>query len=66
MIMPNYGFNEWGHTFFYMEELFAAPIHYGFVLMGWAFFALVPLLVQMLDRMGTLIPIVAAENVKNG
>ncbi|MEC8849368.1 MAG: methane monooxygenase/ammonia monooxygenase subunit C, partial [Pseudomonadota bacterium] len=39
MIMPNLGLNEWGHTFFYAEELFAAPIHWGFVLLGWATFA---------------------------
>jgi len=65
MIMPNYGFNEWGHTFFYAEELFAAPIHYGFVLLGWAFFALVPLVVQVVERMAKLIPIVAEENVRN-
>jgi len=64
MIMPNYGFNEWGHTFFYAEELFAAPIHYGFVVLGWAFFALVPLLVQIMSRMAELIPEVAAQEDK--
>ena len=64
MIIPNYGFNEWGHTFFYAEELFAAPIHYGFVVLGWAFFALVPLLVQILARMAQLIPEVAAQEDK--
>ena len=31
-IMPNLGLNEWGHTFFYAEELFAAPIHWGLVM----------------------------------
>jgi len=61
MIMPNYGFNEWGHTFFYAEELFAAPIHYGFVVLAWAFFALVPLLVQIMTRMAELIPQVARQ-----
>ena len=40
LMMPTLGYNEWGHTFFYAEELFAAPIHYGFVLMGWGFFGL--------------------------
>ncbi len=50
MIMPNLGFNEWGHTFFYAEELFAAPIHWGFVLLGWAVFAAAGLLVQVLTR----------------
>lgn len=50
MIMPNLGLNEWGHTFFYAEELFAAPIHWGFVLLGWATFAAGGLLVQILSR----------------
>ncbi|HBC55718.1 MAG TPA: methane monooxygenase/ammonia monooxygenase subunit C [Gammaproteobacteria bacterium] len=39
MIMPNLGLNEWGHTFFYAEELFAAPIHWGFVVLAWGLFA---------------------------
>jgi len=55
MIMPNYGFNEWGHTFWYAEELFAAPIHWGFVLLGWSLFFLVPLGVQIFTNMGRLI-----------
>ena len=55
MIMPNYGFNEWGHTFFYAEELFAAPIHYGFVFLGWSLFFLVPLAMQLISQMARLI-----------
>lgn len=55
MIMPNYGFNEWGHTFFYAEELFAAPIHWGFVFLGWSLFFLVPLAVQLFTNMARLI-----------
>lgn len=31
MAGPVVAFNEWGHTFFYAEELFAAPVHWGFV-----------------------------------
>lgn len=50
MIMPNLGFNEWGHTFFYAEELFAAPIHWGFVLLGWSAFAAGGFLIQALTR----------------
>lgn len=50
MIMPNLGFNEWGHTFFYAEELFAAPIHWGFVLLGWSAFAAGGFLIQALNR----------------
>lgn len=54
MIMPNVGFNEWGHTFFYAEELFSAPIHYGFVLLGWSSFAAGGLLLQVLGRVNEL------------
>ncbi|MBI5257619.1 MAG: methane monooxygenase/ammonia monooxygenase subunit C [Burkholderiales bacterium] len=50
MIMPNLGFNEWGHTFFYAEELFAAPIHWGFVMLGWSSFAAGGLLTQIATR----------------
>lgn len=50
LMMPNLGYNEWGHTFFYAEELFAAPIHYGFVLMGWGFFGLSGFFIQCIQR----------------
>lgn len=59
MIMPNLGLNEWGHTFFYAEELFAAPIHWGFVLLGWATFAAGGLVVQMLTRIVQLTQVIA-------
>lgn len=51
LIMPNLGFNEWGHTFFYAEELFAAPVHWGFVLLGWSAFAAGGFLVQIITRL---------------
>jgi methane/ammonia monooxygenase subunit C len=35
MILVSVGFNEWGHTFWFREEFFAAPIHWGFVLGVW-------------------------------
>jgi methane/ammonia monooxygenase subunit C len=35
MILPNVGFNEWGHSFWIMEERFGAPLHMGFVVLGW-------------------------------
>lgn len=54
LVMPNVGFNEWGHTFFYAEELFAAPIHYGFVILLWGFFAMTGFLVQCLSRIAIL------------
>jgi methane/ammonia monooxygenase subunit C len=40
MILPNVGLNEWGHTFWFMDELFVAPLHYGFVFFGWAALAI--------------------------
>ncbi len=54
LIMPNLGLNEWGHTFFYAEELFAAPIHWGFVVLGWGLFAFGGLLLQILNRVRVL------------
>lgn len=61
MIMPNLGLNEWGHTFFYAEELFAAPIHWGFVLLGWATFAAGGLVVQILTRVVELTRVIGAD-----
>lgn len=54
LIMPNLGLNEWGHTFFYAEELFAAPIHWGFVTMGWGLFGMAGFILQCLARVRTL------------
>ncbi|MGB2941993.1 MAG: methane monooxygenase/ammonia monooxygenase subunit C, partial [Candidatus Macondimonas sp.] len=54
LIMPNLGLNEWGHTFFYAEELFAAPIHWGFVFLGWGLFAIGGLVIQILQRVREL------------
>lgn len=62
MIMPNLGLNEWGHTFFYAEELFAAPIHWGFVLLGWATFAAGGLVVQILTRVVELTKVVGSSD----
>ncbi|MDD3765008.1 MAG: methane monooxygenase/ammonia monooxygenase subunit C [Nevskiales bacterium] len=64
MIMPNLGFNEWGHTFFYAEELFAAPIHWGFVLLGWATFAAGGLLVQILSRIVQLTQVIGSASAQ--
>ena len=62
LIMPNLGLNEWGHTFFYAEELFAAPIHWGFVSLGWAFFCIAGLLVQFLNRLMLLTRVISDQN----
>jgi len=61
LIMPNLGFNEWGHTFFYMEELFAAPIHWGFVVLGWSLFAIGGFVTQCIDRMRGLLALPEAR-----
>ena len=54
MILPNVGLNEWGHTFWFMEELFTAPLHWGFVVLGWTALGLGGLLIQVVLRMITL------------
>ena len=61
LILPLFGYNEWGHTFFYAEELFAAPVHWGFAIMGVAFLALGGILTQIVGRMSDLMEQVAAE-----
>lgn len=50
LIMPNLGYNEWGHTFFYAEELFAAPVHYGFVVLGWGLFGITGFFLECMSR----------------
>ncbi len=62
LIMPNLGLNEWGHTFFYAEELFAAPIHWGFVLLGWSAFAVGGMVVQALTRIVELTSLDAGDD----
>ncbi|MBV1884355.1 MAG: hypothetical protein KUG82_22125 [Pseudomonadales bacterium] len=54
LVFPNLGLNEWGHTFFYAEELFGAPIHYGFFVLGLGFFAFGGFLVQCYIRIDKL------------
>ena len=61
LIMPNLGLNEWGHTFFYAEELFAAPIHWGFVFLGWGLFAMGGFLLQCFARMRVLTRTIAEQ-----
>jgi len=51
LILPNLGFNEWGHAFWLMEEIFMAPLHWGFVVLGWSALALGGLLMQVIARM---------------
>ncbi len=50
MMLPNVGFNEWGHTFWIMEEIFSAPLHAGFVIFAWAAICLGGILMQAMPR----------------
>ena len=61
LIMPNVGFNEWGHTFFYAEEVFNAPIHWGFSGLGLALLGLGGVVTHLISRMKELIDQVAAR-----
>jgi methane/ammonia monooxygenase subunit C len=54
MIFPNVALNEWGHTFWFMEELFVAPLHWMFVFFGWFALAVFGVSLQILGRVGEL------------
>ena len=51
MILVSVGFNEWGHTFWFREEFFAAPIHWGFVVGVWFALGVGGILLQQVNRM---------------
>jgi len=61
LIAPNIGLNEWGHTFFYAEELFGAPVHWGFAGLGLALLALGGVMIHIVKRMMELIDEVVAR-----
>ncbi len=61
LIMPNVGLNEWGHTFFYAEEVFGAPIHWGFAALGLALLGLGGVVIHIAQRMMELIDMVTSE-----
>src|SRR5579875_3908986 len=50
MIFPNVGLNEFGHTRWFMEELFVAPLHWGFVAFGWGALAIMGVWLQACPR----------------
>jgi methane/ammonia monooxygenase subunit C len=54
MILPNVGYNEWGHAFWLMEEYFTAPLHWGFAVLGWTVLMLAGLAVQVIVRLALL------------
>jgi methane/ammonia monooxygenase subunit C len=54
MILPSAGLNEWGHTFWVMEELFVAPVNWTFVFFGWFTLAVFGVSLQILERLREL------------
>ncbi|MGZ8218641.1 bacterial ammonia monooxygenase, subunit AmoC, partial [Methylomagnum sp.] len=55
MIFVSVGFNEWGHTFWFREEFFAAPIHWGFVVGVWFSLGVGGILLQQVARITELL-----------
>ncbi len=55
MIFVSVGFNEWGHTFWFREEFFAAPIHWGFVTGVWFALGVGGILLQQVARITELL-----------
>ena len=55
MTIPNVGFNEWGHSFWSMEEGFASPVHWGFVFFAWMSLGAFGVVLQILGRIRELI-----------
>ena len=55
MVLPSVAYNEWGHAFWLMEELFIAPLHWGFVILAWCFMSVLGLIGMMLPRVAELV-----------
>ena len=65
MILPNVGFNEWGHAFWFMEEFFTAPLHWGFVTFGWSALGMGGVFIQVLSRMTVLLDHIFSDHAPN-
>jgi|SRR5208283_1707062 len=55
MTIPNLGFNEWGHTFWVLDEGFASPLHWGFAFFGWMALGCFGVALQILGRLRELL-----------
>lgn len=55
LLMPNVGFNEWGHAFWLFEEVFTAPLHWGFVVFAWSALALGGVLTEVMIRLTSVV-----------
>jgi methane/ammonia monooxygenase subunit C len=51
MILPNVALNEWGHSFWFMDEIVSAPLHWGFVVFGWMILGMFGVVLQILGRL---------------
>ena len=63
LILPNLGYNEWGHAFWLTEEIFSHPLHWGFPVLGWTGFALGGVLLQVTIRMAELFKEIDGANL---
>jgi methane/ammonia monooxygenase subunit C len=54
MLLPVVAYNEWAHSFWILEERFAAPVHWGFVIFAWSGLGLGGLLLQACDYLHEL------------
>jgi methane/ammonia monooxygenase subunit C len=54
------------HTFWFMEELFVAPLHYGFVFFGWLALGIAGVLLQVFASFSNLIGDQVVEAVDKG
>lgn len=54
LILPNLGYNEWGHAFWFTEETFSHPLHWGFPVLGWTALAIGGVLLQVMRRVSEL------------
>ncbi len=55
MTIPNIGLNEWGHTFWVLDEGFASPLHWGFAFFGWMALGSFGVTLQILARLRELL-----------
>ncbi|HWF60966.1 MAG TPA: methane monooxygenase/ammonia monooxygenase subunit C, partial [Nitrospira sp.] len=52
--------SEWGHAFWFVDELFSAPLHWGFVTLGWCglFASAGGVAAQIISRMSNLADVI--------
>ena len=54
MLLPVVAYNEWAHSFWILEERFAAPVHWWFMIFAWSGLGLGGLLLQGCDYLHEL------------